>query len=136
MNELRKEYNLSGIQQLIEQLLDAEGISEFELSRRAGLNPATIYNMMNEKKTDENQSSRGMRKLSLRKIGESLGYRVTFDTQQNEIILTRVRSSASGMDELEGFWVELRTVFLQAGKFKLTPEEQTRIKDIIKAVIS
>lgn len=136
MNKIKAEYRLPAIQRLIQQLLDAEGISEFELSRRSGLNAATIYNLMNEKSTDRTNDFRGLRRQSLRKIGEALGYKVTFDSERDEVVLERTRDLTRGMDDLENFWTELREVFLQAGKTKLTHDEQGRIKEVVRAMIA
>ena len=36
-------YTHSGVQALIQWLMDTQGIGQFELSKRSGLSPATVY---------------------------------------------------------------------------------------------
>lgn len=133
MVNIQTNYDLDGIKTIIRTLCDSEGLSEFELAKRSGLNPASIYNLM--KKID--LKSPGMRKSTLRAIGTSFGYKVSFTDAENQILLTKDSTIGSQRDSnLDHFFNEIKMILTNAGKMHLSDLERDLIKKTLSGMLT
>lgn len=125
-------YTHSGVQALIQWIMDTQGIGQFELSRRSGLSPATVYAILNK---TEKMITRPPRKSTISSLANSLGAQITFDTKRRTFSLIQEFELPSTTS------AEIRAVLndigrlLSARRKPLKREERDRLMRVVKAVL-
>jgi transcriptional regulator with XRE-family HTH domain len=125
-------YTHTGVQRLIQWIMDSQGIGQFELSKRSGLSPATIFQILNK---SEGQVTRPPRRSTLSALGQAIGADLQFDGEKNQFALvqkyelpkTEARELSLLLSEI-GNWIMSR-------RKALTKEERERIVRVVKALI-
>ena len=125
-------YTHTGVQQLIRWLMDRQGIGQFELSKRSGLSPATIFQILNK---SESQVSQPPRRSTIAALGKVLGAEVHFDGRKNKFYLTQqFQLPKTEVKELSLLLSEIGSLILSRRR-TLTAEERERIVRVVKAVV-
>jgi transcriptional regulator with XRE-family HTH domain len=125
-------YTHTGVQRLIQWILDSQGIGQFELAKRSKLSPATIYQILNK---SEQQVTRPPRRSSLSSLAAAVGAEVHFDGKKNQFFLTqKFQLPEVGTKELNLLLSEIGSLVLSRRK-SLTKEERERIARVVKAVL-
>jgi hypothetical protein len=125
-------YTHSGVQELVHWIMDNQGIGQFELSKRSGLSPAAIFQILNK---SEKQVTRPPRRSTVSSLAQSIGARVHFDSKKNtfalmhdfEIPKTKAKELSMLLSEI-GSWILSR-------RKVITKEERERIVRVVKAVV-
>jgi transcriptional regulator with XRE-family HTH domain len=125
-------YTHTGVQRLISWILDCQGIGQFELSKRTGLSPATIYQILNK---TERQVTRPPRRSTLSALASAIGAEVQFEengkqfalVQKYDLPRTEARELSLLLSQI-GRWIQSR------GK-PISKEERERIVRVVKAVV-
>jgi transcriptional regulator with XRE-family HTH domain len=125
-------YTHTGVQRLIHWILDSQGIGQFELSKRSGLSPATIYQILNK---SESQVTRPPRRSSLSALATAVGAEVHFDVKKNQFYLTQqFQLPDAGTKELNLLLSEIGSAILSR-RTSLAKDERERIVRVVKAVL-
>ena len=125
-------YTHTGVQALIQWLMDTKGIGQFELSKRSGLSPATVYQILNK---SEDETTRPPRKSTLSSLATSLGAQVMFDTKKGIFSLVQEFELPSTTS------AEIRAVLNEIGRMlsarrkPLNRKERDRLLRVVKAVL-
>jgi transcriptional regulator with XRE-family HTH domain len=126
-------YTHTGVQRLIQWIMDSQGIGQFELSKRSALSPATIYQILNK---SEKQVTRPPRRSSLSALASAVGAEVQFDGRRNQFALVQKydlpRTEAK---ELSLLLSEIGSWILSRGK-PISKEDRERIVRVVKAVVA
>ena len=125
-------YTHTGVQHLIQWLMDSQGIGQFELSKRSGLSPATIYQILAKSEKDV---TRPPRRSTLSSLAKAIRAEVRYEgdgdrfylTQQFELPKTEGKEISLLLHEI-GSWIMTR-------RKPLTKEERERIVRVVKAVV-
>jgi transcriptional regulator with XRE-family HTH domain len=128
---IRFKFDHSGVQALIRWIMDIQGLSQYEISRRAGLNPATIYNILRRNATE---TTRKPHRSTITRIAGATGYDVTFESGSDMILLKRAPKRARNREDIEALLDELRTVLVLSGK-RLPKAEREKVKEIVRILI-
>jgi len=112
--------------------MDSQGIGQFELSKRSGLSPATIFQILNK---SENEVTRPPRRSSITAIASAVGAEVIYDGKKNRFALvqkfelpkTRAKEISLLLSEI-GSWIA-------ASRRSMTKEERDRIVRVVKALV-
>jgi hypothetical protein len=126
-------YTIDGVKSLIKTLENTLQISTFDLAKRAGLIPATIYSILKRK---ESEDSRPVRKKTIIAIAEGCGYSATF--RGDQIILNR-KAGIDGpqpTDAYKKFADEMISLTRKRGRHKLTRGLQKKILKVIEVMLS
>jgi transcriptional regulator with XRE-family HTH domain len=125
-------YTHTGVQHLIEWIMDSQGIGQFELSKRSGLSPATIYQILNK---SEKQVTRPPRRSSLTALASAIGAEVQFEENGKQFALVQKydlpRTEAKELSLLLsqiGNWIQSRGKAISKG-------DRERIVRVVKALI-
>jgi transcriptional regulator with XRE-family HTH domain len=124
--------NISGIQQLINRLSSAEGISIYELAVRSGLHPTTLYAILKKKPST---TRRPVRRETIRALAEGNRYTVTFDAVKKRLILEE-SGEPSPRNDFEELLDGMRAVLMRSGRRKFTAEEKQKIRDVVRVMVS
>jgi transcriptional regulator with XRE-family HTH domain len=125
-------YTHTGVQRLIQWILDSQGIGQFELSKRSGLSPATIYQILNK---TEKQVTRPPRRSSLSALASAIGAEVQFDGRRNQFALVQKYDlPQTEAKELSLLLSQIGSWILSRGK-PISKEERERIIRVVKAVV-
>lgn len=126
-------YTHAGVQRLIQWIMDSQGIGQFELSKRSGLSPATIYQILTK---SEKQVTRPPRRSTLSALASAVGAEVQFDGRRNQFALVQKydlpRTEAK---ELSLLLSQIGSWILSRGK-SLSKEDRERIVRVVKAVVA
>lgn len=126
-------YTHSGVQSLIQWLMDSQGIGQFELSKRSGLSPATIYQILNK---SESQVTRPPRRSTLAALARVVGADLHFDGKRNQFFLTQqFQLPKTEAKELSFLLSEIGSLILSRRRI-LTKEERERIVRVVKALVA
>jgi hypothetical protein len=127
------DYTIDGVKSLIKSLENTLQISTFNLSKRAGLIPATLYSILKRK---ESSKIRMVRKKTIIAIAEGCGYSVAF--RGNQIILTRKAGidAPQSTDAYKKFANEIISLTRKRGRHKLTRGLQKKILKVIEVLMS
>jgi transcriptional regulator with XRE-family HTH domain len=125
-------YTHTGVQRLIQWLMDSQGIGQFELSKRSGLSPAAIYQILNK---SEQQVTRPPRKSTLAALAKAVGAEIHFDSKRNVFYLTQqFQLPKTEAKELSLLLGEIGSLILSRRR-SLTKEERERIVRVVRAVL-
>jgi predicted transcriptional regulator len=127
MFQIRVEYSIEGVQQLLKRIMNDFGLAEYELATRSGVRPATVYGIL---ATD---GKRDVRRSTLRRIAESLGCKVSFT--EKTITVTQLEQHPRQRNRLTNLAEEVANIILASGKEEILKEEAEKIKDVVKAMI-
>jgi len=124
-------YTHTGVQRLIHWIMDSQGIGQFELSKRSGLSPATIFQILNK---SENEVTRPPRRSSITALASAVGAEVIYDGKKNQFALvqkfelpkTQAKEISLLLSEI-GSWIV-------TNRRSMTKEERERIVRVIKAL--
>jgi hypothetical protein len=125
-------YTHSGVQKLIRWIMDEKGISQFALSKRADLSPATIFQILNK---SEREVTRPPRRSTVSSLARSVGARVHFDSKKNKFALLQDIDWRPSM-EFSMILSEIAAVLVASGKKHFSREERDRIVRVVKAVLA
>jgi transcriptional regulator with XRE-family HTH domain len=125
-------YTLEGVQRAIRQLLDREGISEYDLAKRAGLSPTSIYLILRK---NPNQPARPVRRSTLQAIGNGVGYEVTIDTAAERLTFRDRGESHATKAAVEDILNDIRGVLMKTDIKRLSKTERDRLKEVVRAMV-
>jgi len=126
-------YTHSGVQRLIQWLMDSQGIGQFELSKRSGLSPAAVYQILNK---SEQQVTRPPRRSTLAALAKVVGAEIHFDGKKNQFFLTQqFQLPKMEAKDLSLLLSEIGSTILSCRR-KLTKEERDKIVRVVKALVA
>jgi transcriptional regulator with XRE-family HTH domain len=125
-------YTHTGIQQLIRDILDTFGMSQFELAKRAGLTPAALYQIL---KKSEKQVSRPPRKSTVQGLAQAIGAQVTFNSKTNKIFLQHATVPETKRDDISQFLLRIADALRQSGRREIPGDEQDKILRVIRVML-
>ena len=126
------DYTHSGVQRFIGWLMDTQGLSQFELSKKAGLSPAAIHQILKKREKDV---TRPPRKSTLSALGKVINADVRFQSDKNKFLLAHDHETPDiNAKQISLLLSEIGT-WLASRKKRLTEEERERIVRVVKAMI-
>ena len=125
-------YTHTGVQHLIQWLMDSQGIGQFELSKRSGLSPATIYQIL---KKSEKQVSRPPRKSTVQAFGRAIGAQVMFNSKTNMVFLHFASVPESPRDDLAQFMLQIADAIRQSGRTEIPRDERDKILRVLRVLL-
>lgn len=125
-------YTHTGIQRLIRDILDTYGISQFELAKRAGLTPATIYQIL---KKSEKQVTRPPRKSSVQAFARAIGAQVMFNSKTNKIFLHHASVPETKHDDIAQFILQIADAIRQSGRAEMPRDERDKILRVLRVLL-
>ncbi len=84
--EVTDRYDLEGVRKLIVNLTDMEGMSLFQMSRKAGLSHTTLWAILYRKNRKEGNT---VHRSTIKKLGDGLGYQVLFSSSDGTVKFTK-----------------------------------------------
>jgi len=132
------EYTHSGLQSLIDWIMDNYALSQFQLSKQSGLSPAAIFQIV---KKSEKDVSRPPRRSTVVALARVVGADVVFD-RENRFHLTRTYDLDKTPKGAENslFFSQIATVLMgslaKTKRQTFTSEEKQRILGVIKALVA
>jgi lambda repressor-like predicted transcriptional regulator len=75
--KVTERYDLDGVRKLVLNLSDMEGMSLFQMSRKAGLSHTTLWAVPYRKNPKESNT---VHRSTIKKLGDGLGYQVLFSS--------------------------------------------------------
>ena len=131
MSNFTEDYTHSGVKRVIVRILKYQAMSQYELAKRAELNPSTIYQILSK---DEEETSRPPRLSTVTAIARATGHSVTFDNEHNRLRFEKV-AEPPDRNDIEELIVDIRSILLRSGKDRFSKEEKERILDVLKALV-
>lgn len=131
MSNFTEDYTHSGVKRVIVRILKYQAISQYELAKRAQLNPSTIYQILSK---DEEDTSRPPRLSTVTAIARATGHSVTFDNEHNRLSFEKI-AEPPARNDIEELIADIRTVLQRKGKERFSKEEKERILDVLKALV-
>lgn len=125
-------YTLEGVQTAIRQFLDREGISEYDLAKRAGLSPTSIYLILRK---DPTQAARPVRRSTIQAIGNGVGYEVSIDTQSQRLTFRDRGESRATKAAVEDILSDIRGVLMKTELKRLSKSERDRLKEVVRVMV-
>jgi transcriptional regulator with XRE-family HTH domain len=125
-------YTHSGIQQMIHEILDTYGMSQFELARRAGLTPAAIYQIL---KKSEKQVSRPPRKSTVQALARAIGAQIMFNSKTKKIFLQHASVPEAKREDIAHFLLRIADAIRQSGRSEIPRDEQDKILRVIRVML-
>jgi hypothetical protein len=104
------------------------GEPQYEISTRAGLNPATIFQILSKVVTE---TTRQPHRSTITTIARAAGYDVLFDSKNEEILLKPARKESHKRDDIEALFEVLRQEIHEAGK-RVNKAEREKIREIVR----
>jgi hypothetical protein len=80
--EVTEHYDLEGVRKLVLNLTDMEGMSLFQMSRKAGLSHTTLWAILYRRNRKEGNT---VHRSTIKKLGDGLGYQVLFSTADGTV---------------------------------------------------
>ena len=114
--------------------MDEEGISLYELAKKANLHPSFLYVLLKRKQTER---TRPVQRKTIVALAEAVGYSVTFDSKAMRITLTPTErpSRRSSRRDIDQLIQELRKVLEESSK-RLTLERRREIVEVVRVLVS
>jgi hypothetical protein len=84
--EVTERYDLEGVRKLVLNLTDVEGLSLFQMSRKAGLSHTTLWAILYRKNRKEGNT---VHRSTIKKLGDGLGYQVLFSSADGTVKFTK-----------------------------------------------
>jgi lambda repressor-like predicted transcriptional regulator len=84
--EVKERYDLEGVRRIIVHLGDMEGMSLFQMSRRAGLSHTTLWAILYRK---NRKGGNTVHRSTIKKLGTGLGYQVVFSSADGTVKFTK-----------------------------------------------
>jgi transcriptional regulator with XRE-family HTH domain len=128
---IRFRFDHSGVQALIRWIMDTQGLSQYEISKRAGLNPATIFQILNKV---VKETTRQPHRSTITTIAKAAGYDVLFDSKSNEILLKPAPKQTHQREDIEALFEVLRQEIHDAGK-RVNKADREKIREIVRVVL-
>jgi hypothetical protein len=75
-------YDLAGVRNLIIGVSDFEGMSIYQMAKKAGLSHTTLWAILHRKNRKDGNS---VHRNTLKRLGDGLGYRVWFDSKEGTV---------------------------------------------------
>lgn len=125
-------YTHTGIQQLIRDILDTYGMSQFELAKRANLTPAAIYQIL---KKSEREITRPPRKSTVQGLARAIGAQVMFNSKRNMIFLQHPAIPETKHDDIAQFLLRIADALRQSGRKEIPRDEQDKILRVIRVLL-
>ena len=113
-------------------IMDTQGIGQFELSKRSGLSPAAIFQIL---KKSEKEVTQPPRRSTVSALAQAVNADVKFDSKKNLLhLVRRYEVPDTGARELNRLLAEIGRLI--SGKRKeITTEERERIVRVVKALL-
>ncbi len=125
-------YTHTGVQRLIQWIMDSQGIGQFELSKRSGLSPATIFQIL---KKSEREVTRPPRRSSLTALAGVIGADVQFETRTGRfVVVQRYEIPPTESSEIDALLRDLGDWIMSRRK-SLTREERQLILRVLKSLV-
>jgi hypothetical protein len=125
-------YTHTGVQELVRWIMDTQGIGQFELSKRAGLSPAAVFQILNK---SEKQVTRPSRRSTLSALAQTVGAEVQFDSERNQFALVqKFELPETDSKDLRLLLSEIGDWIVSRRK-RMTREERDRIVRVVKALM-
>lgn len=125
-------YTHTGIQQLIRDILDTYGLSQFELAKRANLTPAAIYQIL---KKSAKQVTRPPRKATVQGLARAIGAQVMFNNKAKKIFLHHVSVPETRDDDIAQLLLRIADALRQSGRREIPRDEQDKILRVIRVLL-
>ena len=125
-------YTHAGVQRFIIWILETQGIGQFELSKRAQMSQATLWQIQNK---SPKTVTRPPRKSTLSTLSASLGAEVRFDTEENRFSIIQASIPETESKDLNLLLSEIARALTKSGKTKFSIGERERIVRVVKAVL-
>ena len=125
-------YTHAGVQRFIIWILDTQGIGQFELSKRAQMSQATLWQIQNK---SPKTVTRPPRKTTLAVLAASLGAEVRFDTEVSQFSIVQTSIPQTESNDLNLLLSDIARALTNSGKTRFSVEERERIVRVVKAVI-
>lgn len=125
-------YSLQGVQSAIHQLLDREGISEYDLAKRGGLSPTSIYLILRK---DPSQAVCPVRRSTIQAIGNGVGYEVTIDTAAQRLTFHDRGESHATKAAVEDILNDIREILMKTDIKRLSKTERDRLKEVVRVMV-
>lgn len=84
--EVTERYDLEGVRRIIVRLGDMEGMSLFQMSRKAGLSHTTLWAILYRKNRKEGNT---VHRSTIKKLGDGMGYQVLFSSAEGTVKFTK-----------------------------------------------
>jgi hypothetical protein len=84
--EVTEHYDLEGVRKLVLNLSDMEGMSLFQMSRKAGLSHTTLWAILYRTNRKEGNT---VHRSTIKKLGDGLGYQVLFSSAEGTVKFTK-----------------------------------------------
>ena len=125
-------YTHTGVQQLIQWIMDSQGIGQFELAKRANLSPAAVYQILTKTEKDV---TRPPRKSTLTALAKVIGAEVHYESSRNLFSLTQAfEMPKTEAKELNLLLSEIGNIVMTKRR-SLSKEERERIVRVVKALV-
>ena len=84
--EVTERYDLEGVRKLVLNVSDMEGMSLFQMSRKAGLSHTTLWAILYRENRKEGNT---VHRSTIKKLGDGLGYQVVFSSADGTVKFTK-----------------------------------------------
>jgi transcriptional regulator with XRE-family HTH domain len=111
--------------------MDTQGLSQYEISRRAGLNPATIFQILSKV---VKETTRQPHRSTITTIAKAAGYDVMFDSKSEDILLKPAPKRAHKREDIEALFEVLRQEIYDAGK-RINKADREKIREIVRIML-
>ena len=125
-------YTLEGVQTAIRKILDREGISEYDLAKRGGLSPTSIYLILHK---SPHQKTRPVRRSTLQAIGNGVGYEVNIDSIHGQLAFVKKGESLATKLVVQEILDDVREVLMDTEMKRLSRTERDRLKELIRLMV-
>jgi hypothetical protein len=125
-------YNLVGVQTAIRQMLDREGISEYEMAKRAGLSPTSVYLILRK---SPDQKTRPVRRSTLIAIGSGMGYEVRIDSMRRQLTFLKKAEALANKTAVQEIMDDVREVLMETDMRRLSKGERDRLKELVRVMV-
>jgi hypothetical protein len=125
-------YTHTGVQQVVRWIMDTQGIGQFELSKRAGLSPAAVFQILNK---SEKQVTRPSRRSTLSALAQTVGAEIQFDSARNQFALVQKYDLPETESKELGLLLSEIGDWIISRKKRITKGERDRIVRVVKAVL-
>ena len=94
--EITERSDLQGVRKVILSLSDVEGMSIYQMSRKAGLSHTTLWGILHR---DGRKDGNTVHRRTLKKMGDGLGYDVLFNTGEGTVKFSKQFSNYPDVSE-------------------------------------
>ena len=106
----------------------ARGAEQFELAKRPGLTPATIYQIL---KKSEKEVTRPPRKSTIQALARGIGAQVMFNSKTKMIFLQHTSAPETKRDDIAQFLLQIADAIRQSGRKEIPREERDKILRVL-----